>query len=54
METLATAAQFQAALRLVTYQDFVQFPLVTTRTVSYQVSDATSPSNIVTSKIVFS
>lgn len=50
----ATLAQYQAALRLVSYVNSSSFPLTTTRTVSYQVNDGNANSNVVKSTITFS
>ena len=47
----ATVAQFQAALRLVRYSNTSSSPSTLPRSVTYQVSDGTSSSNIVTSTV---
>jgi hypothetical protein len=46
-----TLAQYQAALRQVTYVNSSPSPFRTSRTVAYQVSDTVSQSNVVTSTI---
>ena len=48
---LATVANFQAALRLVTYSNISTTPSLFSRTVSYQVSDGVVLSNVVTSTV---
>ncbi|MCY2968660.1 MAG: hypothetical protein NT069_34390, partial [Planctomycetota bacterium] len=47
----ATKAQFQAALRLVTYRNSSLNPSKANRSVAYQISDGTNLSNTVTSTI---
>ena len=47
----ATVAQFQAALRLVTYRNTSGNPSTAIRYVEYQVSDGSAISNVVTSQI---
>src|SRR5262249_47290072 len=47
----ATVAQFQAALRLVTYRNISSNPSTFARSVDYQVSDGSLTSNIVTSLV---
>jgi hypothetical protein len=47
----ATLAQWQAALRSVTYTDTSQTPDTTTRVVSFQVSDGTSSSTVSTKSV---
>lgn len=49
---LATVANFQAALRLVTYSNISATPSLFSRTVSYQVSDGVIVSNVVSSTVV--
>ena len=49
---LATVANFQSALRLVTYSNVSSTPSLFSRTVSYQVSDGVILSNVVTSTVV--
>jgi hypothetical protein len=49
----ATVAQYQAALRAVTYENLSNFPLQVNRTVLFQVSDGFTTSNVVTSTIKF-
>jgi Ca2+-binding RTX toxin-like protein len=47
----ATAAQFQSALRRVTYRNTSAIPSLAARSVTYEVSDGTTASNIATSSI---
>ncbi len=47
----ANAATWQAALRNVTYENLSDDPTLTTRTVSFQISDGLTPSNIITRDI---
>jgi large repetitive protein len=47
----ATVAQFQAALRAVTYVNSSDNPSTTSRTVSFQANDGSANSNIITSTI---
>ncbi len=49
---LATVANFQAALRLVTYSNISATPSLFSRTVTYQVNDGVAVSNLVTSTVV--
>jgi hypothetical protein len=49
----ATVAQFQAALRLITYRNTSSNPSLLSRSVAYQVSDGSNLSNLVTSTINF-
>ncbi len=49
---LATVANFQAALRLVTYSNVSATPSKFSRTVTYQVNDGVIASNLVTSTVV--
>ena len=48
---LATAAQFEAALRLVTYRNTSANPSLLSRSIAYQVSDGSNLSNILTSTV---
>jgi hypothetical protein len=49
----ATLAQYQAALRLVQYQNIATFPFKGQRVITYQVSDGAGLSNKLTSSITF-
>ena len=48
---LATAAQFEAALRLVTYRNGSANPSLLSRSIAYQLSDGSNLSNILTSTV---
>lgn len=50
----ATLAQFQAALRAVTYKNTSATPTTTARTVTYAVNDGTLSSNVLTSQVTIS
>lgn len=52
--TFATVAQYQAALRLVSYQNIVAAPFKAARVITYVVSDGAANSNNLTSTIKFS
>ncbi len=47
----ATTAQWQAALRAVTYANSSEAPSTTQRSVDFQITDGVNPSNVVTSTI---
>lgn len=53
MFATATVAQFQAALRLVTYTNISANPNTATRTIEYQVNDGLSSSNTLNTPVYF-